>query len=119
LRLRQAAAKRKSIWGLIPLSSYGNYRLKKAKSVAAGHKNALIIAADTIGVMGERYWANRTQKMKLIRCCKEINGKSHLVITGFSILDTTTNKIVTGIVNTRVYIKKLTRQEIDAYVKTG
>jgi septum formation protein len=41
------------------------------------------------------------------------------VITGFTILDTVTNKIMTGTVSTKVYIKKLTQQEIAAYVQTG
>jgi septum formation protein len=91
----------------------------KAKSVAARHKNALIIAADTIGVMGDKILGKPHTEDEACKMLHEISGKSHLVITGFSILDTTTNKIVTGIVNTRVYIKKLTGQEIDAYVKTG
>ena len=91
----------------------------KAKSVAARHKNALIIAADTIGVMGDKILGKPHTEDEACKMLHEISGKSHLVITGFSILDTATNKIVTGIVNTRVYIKKLTGQEIDAYVKTG
>jgi septum formation protein len=65
-------------------------------------------------ILGKPHTENEACKMLQV-----ISGKSHLVITGFSILDTATNKIVTGIANTRVYIKKLTGQEIDAYVKTG
>jgi septum formation protein len=105
--------------GLDPSELVRQLSIKKAKSVAAGHKNALIIAADTIGVMGEKILSKPHTENEAYKMLQEINGKSHLVITGFSILDTTTNKIVTGIVNTRVYIKKLTGQEIDAYVKTG
>ena len=105
--------------GLDPSELVRQLSIKKAKSVAAEHKNALIIAADTIGVMGEKILGKPHTENEAYKMLQEINGKSHLVITGFSILDTTTNKIVTGIVNTRVYIKKLTRQEIDAYVKTG
>ena len=93
--------------------------IKKAKSVAARHKNAIIIAADTIGVEGDRLLGKPHTKNEASKMLYAISGKSHLVITGFSILDTTTNKIVTGTVDTRVYIKKLTDEEIDAYVKTG
>ena len=93
--------------------------INKAKSVAVRHKNAIIIAADTIGVMGHKILGKPHTKNEASKMLHAISGKSHLVITGFSILDTTTNKIVTGTVNTRVYIKKLTGQEIDAYVKTG
>jgi septum formation protein len=93
--------------------------IKKAKSVAARHKNAIIIAADTIGVMGNKILGKPHTKNEASKMLQTISGKSHLVITGFSILDTTINKIVTGTVSTRVHIKKLTGQEIDAYVKTG
>jgi septum formation protein len=105
--------------GLDPSELVRQLAIKKAKSVAARHKNALIIAADTIGVMGDKILGKPHTEDEACKMLHEISGKSHLVITGFSILDTTTNKIVTGIVNTRVYIKKLTGQEIDAYVKTG
>ena len=93
--------------------------IKKAKSVAARHKNALIIAADTIGVidnkiLGKPHTENEARKM-----LKEISGKSHTVITGFTILDTATNKTLSRTVSTNVYIKELSSQEIDAYVKTG
>jgi septum formation protein len=105
--------------GLDPHELVRQLSIKKTKSVAARHKNALIIAADTIGVMGDKILGKPHTEDEACKMLHEISGKSHLVITGFSILDTTTNKIVTGIVNTRVYIKKLTGQEIDAYVKTG
>ena len=93
--------------------------IKKAESVAVRYKDAIIIAADTIGVIGNKvigkpHTANEARKM-----LKEISGKSHSVITGFTVLDTATNKILSRTVNTEVYIKKLTKQEIDAYVKTG
>jgi len=105
--------------GIDPQEIVRQLSIKKAKSAVARHKNALIIAADTIGVMGEKTLGKPHTENEAHKMLQAISGKSHFVITGFSILDTTTNKIVTGTVNTRVYIKKLTGQEIDAYVKTG
>jgi septum formation protein len=93
--------------------------IKKAQSVAARHKNAIIIAADTIGMVGDKILGKPHTKNEASKMLRAISGKSHSVITGFSILDTATNKIVTETVNTQVYIKKLTGEEIDAYVKTG
>ncbi|MFC1942233.1 Maf family protein, partial [Chloroflexota bacterium] len=43
----------------------------------------------------------------------------HHVITGFSIMDTGKNKTLSKSVETKVYIRKLTLVEIDAYVKSG
>ena len=105
--------------GLEPEELVRQLSIKKAKSVAARHKNAIIIAADTIGVMGDKILGKPHTENEASKMLQTISGKSHLVITGFSILDPNTNKIFTGTVNTRVYIKKLTGHEIDAYVKTG
>ena len=47
-----------------------------------------------------------------------LRGKSHSVITGFTILDTDRNKVLTKSVETIIHIKKLTSEEIDAYVRS-
>jgi septum formation protein len=47
-----------------------------------------------------------------------LNGKSHLVITGFTILDTDKNNTVSNSVETKVRFKKLTSEEIEAYVES-
>ena len=93
--------------------------LTKAKSVAPRYKDALIIAADTIGVIGKKLLGKPQTVDEARKMLAQISGKSHEVITGFTVLDTTTNKVFSGTVNTKVYIKKLTTQEIDAYVQTG
>jgi septum formation protein len=105
--------------GLGPQEIVQQLSIIKAKSVAARHKNAIVIAADTIGVIGDRILGKPHTKNEARKMLRAISGKSHSVITGFSIIDTTTDKIVTGTVDTRVYIKKLSGEEIDAYVATG
>jgi septum formation protein len=105
--------------GLDPQEIVQQLSIIKAKSVAARHKNAIVIAADTIGVIGDRILGKPHTKNEARKMLRAISGKSHSVITGFSIIDTTTDKIVTGTVDTRVYIKKLSGEEIDAYVATG
>lgn len=105
--------------GLEPHELVRQISIKKAKLVAARHKDAIIIAADTIGVIGNKILNKPHTENEARKMLKEISGKPHSVITGFTILDTATNKILSRTVNTRVYIKKLTKQEIDAYVKTG
>ena len=105
--------------GLDPQEIVQQLSIIKAKSVAARHKNAIVIAADTIGVIADRILGKPHTKNEARKMLRAISGKSHSVITGFSIIDTTTDTIVTGVVNTRVYIKKLTGEEIDAYVATG
>ncbi len=93
--------------------------IEKARAVASRHKDAVIIAADTIGVIGKKLLGKPHTAGEARKMLAQISGKSHEVITGFTVLDTATDKIVSGTVNTKVYIKKLTRKEIDAYVETG
>ena len=93
--------------------------LAKAKSVTSRHKDTIIIAADTIGVIGKKLLGKPHTADEARKMLAQISGKSHEVITCFTVLDTATNKIISGIVSTKVYIKKLSKQEIDAYVETG
>jgi septum formation protein len=93
--------------------------LKKAQAVAHKHKRALIIAADTFGVLrGEIIGKPRTpaEARKILRA---LSGKTHSVITGFTIMDAETGKTATQSVETKVHFRKLTPAEIDAYIKTG
>jgi septum formation protein len=93
--------------------------IEKARAIASRHKDAVIIAADTIGVIGKKMLGKPHTAGEARKMLAQISGKSHDVITGFTVLDTATDKIISATVNTKVYIKKLTQQEIDAYVQTG
>jgi septum formation protein len=92
--------------------------LEKAKSVAGQYDNAIIIAADTFVIMrgqilGKPHTEEEAKKMLVL-----LDGATHSVITGFTILDTDTGKKISRSVETKVTFKKLTEKEIDAYVKT-
>ena len=105
--------------GLEPHELVRQISIKKAKIVAARYENAIIIAADTIGVIGNKILGKPCTKKEADKMLSEISGQPHLVITGLTVLDSTTNKAISRTVDTTVYVKKLTRHEIDAYVKTG
>lgn len=92
---------------------------EKAKTVAIKYRNALVIAADTFivfkgGLLGKPHTEKEAKRMLTL-----LNGKAHSVITGFTIIDTNTKKKLSRSVETRVYFKKMTVQEIESYVRTG
>jgi septum formation protein len=104
--------------GLQPHDVAQKISLKKAGIVASKHKNVVIIAADTFivfdgQILGKPSTANESRKM-----LQKLNGKSHSVITGFSVIDTAKNKTLSRSVETIVFLKKLTQSEIDTYVKS-
>lgn len=93
--------------------------LEKAKAVAGKYKNALIIAADTfITFKGEILGKPHTD-IEAKRMLSLLNGKTHSVITGFTIIDTGSNEKISESVETKVCFKRLTEDEIKAYVKSG
>lgn len=92
--------------------------LEKARAVAGKYKDALIIAADTfIAFKGKLLGKPHTSK-EALKMLTMLNGKSHLVITGYTVLDTGTGGKITRSAETKVWLKKMTAQEIDAYVAT-
>ena len=93
--------------------------LAKARAVAARHKKAIIIAADTIGVIRGKVIGKPHTADEAGRMLRSLSEKSHRVITGFTIIDTETGRTISKSNETKVYFRKLTPPEIDAYVKTG
>jgi septum formation protein len=92
--------------------------LGKARAAAQKHRKALIIAADTLVVLGDRVFGKPHTNAEAREMLRTLNGKPHLVITGFTVLDTETGKEVSRSVETRVHMRKLTLKEIDSYVRT-
>jgi len=92
---------------------------EKAETIAVRYTNALIIAADTFIVFKGRLLGKPHTEGEAGRMLTLLNGKAHSVITGFTIIDTKTGKKLSRSVETRVYFKKMTALEIEAYVKTG
>lgn len=91
----------------------------KAESVAKRHKNALVIGADTFCAYKDQLLGKPHTPKRATEMLKLLSGKAHSVITGFTIIDTKTGKSVSRAIISKVYFKKLSPQEISAYIKTG
>jgi septum formation protein len=87
--------------------------------VASRHKKAVVIAADTFIVFRGKIMGKPNTEAEARKMLMRLKGKPHSVITGFTILDTDKNKVLTKSVETVVHIKNLTSEEIEAYVKSG
>jgi septum formation protein len=92
---------------------------EKAKAVAKKYRNALIIAADTFIVYRDSLMGKPHTEKEAFRMLGILNGRQHSVITGFTIIDTETGKTVSKSVETKVWFRKLTEQELASYVRTG
>ena len=91
----------------------------KAETVALKYRNALVIAADTFIVFRRKLLGKPHTRKEAVKMLGTLNGRTHSVITGFTILDTASGKITSRSVETRVHFRKLTAPEILAYARTG
>jgi septum formation protein len=92
---------------------------KKAEAVAQMYSDAVIIAADTFIVYKNKLLGKPASPDDARRMLKMLSGKVHSVITGFTIIDSKNNKRISRSLETKVYFKKLTKGEINAYVRSG
>ncbi len=91
----------------------------KATGVAKKYNDALIIAADTFIVYRHTFLGKPHTGEEAMRMLSLLSGRCHFVITGFTIIDTTTGKKVSRSVQTKVWFRKVTKKEIISYIRTG
>jgi septum formation protein len=89
----------------------------KAEKIAARYQEGLVIGADTIVLMGKQLIGKPKTKAEAKSFLKSFSGKTLLVYTGLCVLDAKTGKSVTGVDKSRIWVRKLSRGEIDRFVK--
>lgn len=92
---------------------------KKAQSVAKRHTNSLVLGADTIVVFRGRILGKPKNEGEAHNILMKLNGNAHQVITGFTLINTHDNHTLSHSVETVVVFKKVTSDDIAAYVATG
>jgi len=91
----------------------------KARDVASLGNGRFFIGADTIVVSGDDIMGKPRDAADAERMLRKLSGAAHLVITGFSVIDATTDREVTEAVKTLVYFKDLRDDEIQTYIASG
>jgi len=91
--------------------------LGKAKTIAKKYPNSIIIGADTTVIFKSEIIGKPKSKEDAVRILRLLSGNTHEIVTGFTVLKG--NKSITKHVTSRVKFKKLTEDEIKAYVATG
>jgi len=105
--------------GLKPARLAKALSLHKARAAASRNEGSIIIAADTFGVLDGMILGKPLDERHARKMLKELSGRCHSVITGFTVIDSATGRTVSRVVETRVYFRKLGRSQIARYVKTG
>lgn len=92
---------------------------KKALSVYKPSNKNWILGADTIVVKDGIIMGKPSDAGEAAYMLDSLSDGDHEVITGFSIIDPSGHVAETSCVSTIVKFKALSREEIDAYIKTG
>ena len=79
----------------------------------------VIIAADTIVVINKKRLGKPESPESATAMLKRLSGRCHTVMTGIAVCDTLTKKKITKVVETKVWFKRLTAEEIADYVRSG
>ena len=93
--------------------------LSKARVAAERAGTGIIIAADTIVLLGTMVLGKPVDSKDAERMLGMLSGTMHTVITGLAVMNAATGKTLTRVVNTKVWFRKLTPKEIASYVATG
>ena len=91
----------------------------KAENVAKNYEDAIIIGGDTFisfngHILGKPHTPIRAKEMLTM-----LSGQEHSVLTGFTIIDTKNNKIISEVVEAKIKFRDLLEIEIDEYIETG
>lgn len=92
---------------------------RKAGVVSARYPGRWVLGADTIVALEGTLFGKPRQAREAADFLRALSGKTHRVITSFSLRNGLKKFSHTGSVTTRVTFKKLSSQEIAWYVRTG
>ena len=93
-------------------------RLARAKAVVAARLGALVLGADTVVALGRRVLPKAENEAQARSCLELLSGRAHRVFTAVALI-APDGALRERVVESRVYFKRLSRAEIDAYIKSG
>jgi septum formation protein len=93
--------------------------LGKVQDVANKHRDAVVIGADSLLVFEGRGYGKPADGKEVKELLSRLSGKRHEVVTGLTIIEAGVGRVVSKAVETKVYFRKLTEGEIEAYVASG
>ncbi len=98
-------------------SAVSELALRKARACMA--KRGLVIGADTVVVLDGKVLGKPASNEDACEMLAALSGREHRVITGVAVLNTATGAELAEAEETAVRFRALTREEIEAYVRSG
>jgi septum formation protein len=95
-------------------------RLSREKSLAVARSNpdAWVLGADTIVVIDGDHLGKPASKKEAREMLLRLSGKKHRVLTGFSVVRTSVNVVKSDLVESSVFFKEVSADELEWYIGT-
>ena len=93
--------------------------LKKAEYAARKIESGIVVAGDTVVVVDGEVLGKPKDEREAREMLTKLSGKEHKVITGIAMINVETGEKLVDAVETKVYMKKMTMEELELYIKSG
>jgi septum formation protein len=91
----------------------------KAHAIAQHHTEAIVLGADTVVVVDNTVLGKPENKTEAAKFLTMLQGRSHDVFTGYSIIEKSKEKSISKVIHSKVYFRDMTAEEISWYISTG
>jgi len=92
---------------------------RKARSVAQGLHEGIVLGADTVVALGDEIIGKPRDAAHAIEILSRLSGTQHACITGLCLIDTSAGVELCESASTTIHMRIVPRPEIEAYVATG
>lgn len=92
---------------------------RKAQAVAAGRRQGVVLAADTVVVLGGRALGKPQDRARARTMLHQLRGRAHTVLTGVHVVDARSGRQAGGISRSRVWMRPATNAAIESYLHSG
>ncbi|MCG0238990.1 MAG: Maf family protein [Firmicutes bacterium] len=110
---------RVDVSALPPAEQARTLALAKAREVARRHPEAVVLGADTVVVADSQVLGKPRDPDHARAMLRQLSGRDHLVITGVALVQAASGREVVTHETTRVWIRPLTPEQIEWYVRSG
>lgn len=90
----------------------------KAEDIAKNHPDNWVLGADTIVLIDGEILGKPRSKDDALKMLQKLNGKTHQVYTGFSLINKNRDRKISNTITTDVLFKELSDHEIEWYINT-
>jgi septum formation protein len=91
----------------------------KAREVAKRLRSGFVIGADTVVLLKDSILGKPSNRVEARRMLKRLSGRWHEVLSGICLLDCRLKRARAACSRSRVHFRRLSRVEIEWYLKTG